>query len=63
MTFDEIRWHKDMWAHIDVHTLTRGVVRMAVKVVGVNFETSVITLTDGERLYHRTFEQIELIED
>lgn len=61
--FEATRWHKDMFAHIDVHTITMGVVRMAAKVVEVNFATGRITLTDGKRNFHRQYNEIELLEE
>lgn len=61
--FDATRWRKDMFAHIDVYTITKGVIRMAAKVVEVNFATGRVTLTDGKRTYHRLYNKIELLEE
>lgn len=58
--FDDVRWRKGMHADIEVRTITRGIVRKDVIIVGVDFTSENITLSDGDRYYHRTFNQITL---
>ena len=58
--FDDVRWHKDMHANIEVHTITRGIIRKNVTVVGVDFPSENIVLSDGDRYYHRKYNQITL---
>lgn len=60
-SFDAISWHKGMRAEIDIRTLTRGTLRKVVDVVGVDFSSECITLSDGERRYHRMLNEIKLI--